>query len=518
MIILGFYISIILLLTFFQRFELSKGIFKASKKTTWFISGLSLLMYYLSVEQGQMLTGIIEEKGIWGLWIFWPSILGSAVIPIVFAPLWQKLDFITDNQFILFRFSGRSARFLHQFRSIYVGGLVVAFLLSFHVLAFSRVVEIWYDIPHINSVAIVGIVLILFALKNSFNIKIKVDGFHAFLYIVGVVVAFYFIYEASDGWSSAVHHLKSMGTGKSDLFPPTSMKDEWGLFFVFLGVQWWSTQLFDGGGPEMARFTATKGPLSAMKAALFPVFSYALLSLLMLVMVVLSLSLQKSVGSEAGFIDVIHTVVPDWIKPLCLLGFFAMFISTSESLMNWGASFLTVDFYKTYLSPFKSEKHYSIVSFGTMALLSALAVVIAMNSSSLKQMILIVFSISAGVAPVYVLRWFWLRINAWSQISAMISSCLCSLTFHVIHQKFPGIVRTPYFDEFSVQMLISTAITTFIWLLVTFLTPRDEEKTLLRFASILPSKSETTKRFVLAFLVGIILLILNLVAVSFLVS
>ena len=518
MLILGLYILIVLLITFFRRFELTNGIFKTSKKTTWFISGLSLLMYYISVEQGQMLSGIIEEKGIWGLWIFWPSIIGSAVIPIVFAPLWQKLDFITDNQFILYRFSGKSARFLHQFRSLYVGGLVVAFLLSFHILAFSRVVEIWYDLTPFNAVLIVGLILLLFALKNSFSLKIKMDGFHAAIYFVSILVAFYFIYEATDGWTSAVNHLESMGKGKSNLFPPDGMKDQWGLFFVFLGVQWWSTQLFDGGGPEMARFTATKGYWNVVKAAILPIFLYSILSLVMLVMVVLSLSVQSTVGSELGFIDVIHNVVPDWIKPLCLLGFFAMFISTSESLMNWGASFLTIDFYKTYLAQTKSEKHYTMVSFVTMVLLSVIAVIIAINSTSLKQMILIVFSISAGVAPVYILRWFWLRINAWTQISAMITSCLCSLLFHLAHQNFPGMLRTPYLDEFSVQMLISTAVTTGVWLIVTFLTPKDEESKLAAFRIVLPEKSRVLKSFVLAFLIGFILLLLNLAAISLLMS
>ena len=518
MLIIGLYIFIILLITYLQRFNFDKGIFKASKKTTWFISGLSLLMYYVSVEQGQMLSGIIEEKGIWGLWIFWPSILGSAVIPMVFAPLWQKLDFITDNQFILFRFSGKSARFLHQFRSIYVGGFVVAILLSFHILAFSRVVEIWYDLTPFNAVLIVGLILLLFALKNSFSLKIKMDGFHAAIYFFSILVAFYFIYHATNGWTSAVEHLDSMGKGKSSLFPPRTMKVEWGLFFVFLGVQWWSTQLFDGGGPEMARFTATEGYWSAVKAALLPIFLYSMLSLVMLVMVVLSLSLQNSLESELGFIEVIHDVVPEWIKPLCLLGFFAMFISTSESLMNWGASFLTIDFYKTYLAKTRTEKHYNIVSFSMMALLSVIAVVIAINSVSLKQVILVVFSISAGVAPVYVLRWFWLRINAWTQISAMITSCLCSLLFHLLHQNFPGILRTSYLDEFSVQMLISTAVTTCVWLIVTFLTPKDEESKLVAFATVLPEKSKVLKHFAQAFFIGVVLLLLNLLSVYFLLS
>lgn len=518
MILLSVYIAVILLLTFLQRFELNKGIFKTSKKTTWFISGLSLLMYYVSVEQGQMLSGIIEEKGIWGLWIFWPSILGSVVIPIVFAPLWQKLDFITDNQFILFRFSGRSARILHQFRSLYVGGIVVSFLISFHILAFSRVVEIWYDVSNTHAILIVGSILILFALKNSLNLKIKLDGMHASIYFLSVFIAFYYIYQASDGWSNAVNHLESLGKAKTHIFPSAGMKDEWGMLFVFLGVQWWSAQLFDGGGPEMSRFTATKGPYHAMKAAILPVLLYSILSIIMLMMVVMSFSLQSSLGSESGFVDVIHNVVPNWLLPVCFLGFFSMFISTSESLMNWGASFLTIDFYKTYLRSFQSEKHYARVSFLTMALLSGISMIIALNSSSLKQMILIVFSISAGVAPVYLLRWFWHRINAWSQISAMLCSCLCTLGFHYLHLSFPSVIQTSYFNEFSFQIILSTFITTIVWVAVTFLTPRDEANKLAEFSAILPDKSVVLKRFSLAFIIGVVLLGLNLLAVHFLMS
>jgi Na+/proline symporter len=153
-----------------------------------------------------------------------------------------------------------------------------------------------------------------------------------------------------------------------------------------------------------------------------------------------------------------------------------------------------------------------------MALLSLLAVVIAVNSASLKQMILIVFSISAGVAPVYILRWFWFRINAWSQISAMMMSCLCTLIFHVLHQQFPGQLRIGYLNEFSLQVLLSTLFTTAVWLSVTFLTPRDEERVLLNFSKILPTKSQVIKRFSLAFAMGTVLLILNLGALFCLIS
>ena len=143
---------------------------------------------------------------------------------------------------------------------------------------------------------------------------------------------------------------------------------------------------------------------------------------------------------------------------------------------------------------------------------------IALNSSSLKQMILIVFSISAGVAPVYILRWFWHRINAWSQISVMLCSCLCTLGFHYLHLSFPSAIQTSYFNEFSFQIILGTFITTIVWVAVTFLTPRDEISKLTAFAAILPDKSVVLKRFSLAFIIGVVLLGLNLLAVYLLMS
>ena len=182
MVVLFIYIVVILLITYFEKRELLKGVFKTSKKTTWFISGISLFMYHVTVEQGQVITGILAAQGMWGLWIFWSSLLGAFIVPFVFAPLWSKLDFITDNQFLLFRYSGLSAKVLHAFRAFYVGGLVVAILLSYHILAFSRVIEIYFHIDKFSSIFITGLILIVFALKNSFQIKLKTDFFHSFIY------------------------------------------------------------------------------------------------------------------------------------------------------------------------------------------------------------------------------------------------------------------------------------------------------------------------------------------------
>jgi Na+/proline symporter len=123
---------LLIVITFLQKKDWFQPIFKSSNKVSWWISGLSLFMLYLSVEQGQLLTGIVAEQGMKGMWLIWSGLLGIFVVPIVFAPLWQKMDFITDNQFLLFRFPAKSGKILHLFRATYVGGLVVALSLCFH--------------------------------------------------------------------------------------------------------------------------------------------------------------------------------------------------------------------------------------------------------------------------------------------------------------------------------------------------------------------------------------------------
>jgi Na+/proline symporter len=510
MVIILLYFLAVAILIYFQKKEIGQGIFKTSKKTNWIVSGISLFMLQVSIEQGQIYTGILEEKGLWGLWLFFPGMISAAIVPLVFAPIWSKLDFITDNQLILFRFSGKGARFLHQFRSIYVGGLVVSFLLGFHVLAFSRILVIYYGFNPQKAIYITGIILIIFALKNSLQLKLKLDVFHSIIYFVSLSLIFYYLYSAAGGWENTLTKFNNENSDKSNLFPPIGLTQEWNLLFVFLGIQWWSAQLFDGGGPEMSRFTATKGKWNVIKASITPIILQLFLSILVIMLSVMTISMQHTSGSEAGFIKGIFKAVPEWIAPFCVVGFFAIFITTAESLMNWGASFLVVDLYKTYLQKNKTESHYTKISFGSMAILSAVALIIALNVSNLQDLIKVIFSISAGVAPIYILRWFWLRINAWSQLSAMLTSGICTLIFHLYVSFYPDSFLLSPLNAYSWQLIFVTITTTIVWITVMFLTAPDDSFKLSKFRSILPPKKQLLKSFSLALLIGICLLCLNL--------
>lgn len=458
-------------------------------------------MLYLSVDQGQLLSGIVAEHGIKGMWMIWAGWLGTFVVPLVFAPLWQKMDFITDNQFLLFRFPGKSGKILHLFRAIYVGGLVVALSLCFHVLGFARVLQTYFELDATTSIVITGSALCLFALKNVFDLKLKMDVFHAVIYFLSFLVILFSVWKVANGWDGIFSFFEKYPE-KRQLFPSKSDSNGWFSILVFIGVQWWSSYLFDGGGPEMARYTAVEGKKNAVFTGVLPIVLSFILSFFLLGHILLILGLSKTNSNqEIQYIESVFQVVPSSLKGLIILGFFGMFITTAESLLNWGASFITIDAYKGYLQPESSEQHLRFMSFGTMLLLSLFAMFFALQIDSLQSLVKITFSIAAGVAPVYILRWIWFRINAWSQLSAMLSSAVFTLLYPTLHNTLP-------FRSFSMEesrVLFVTILTTAIWLLVTFLTPDQSQDVSLKMMPVIESRMKFIKRFILALGLGLLL-------------
>ncbi len=503
MLVIVLYLVVIFSIVLLQKKDWFNSVFKANKKVSWVISGLSLYMYYLSVDQGQFLTGLIAEHGMKGLWLVWAGWIGTFVIPIVFAPLWQKMDFITDNQFLLFRYPGRSGRILYVFRAIYVGGLVVSLSLCFHVLGFARVLQTYFNVKSETAILITGLVLCIYSLKNIFELKLKMDALHATIYLISLVIIFSSMWQASIGWEGLYSFFETQPE-KRALLPDASDSNSWFMLFVFIGVQWWSCYLFDGGGPEMARFTAVNGKKNAILTGLLPIGISVILSFFIVGHILLLLGMSSVTDNhEIQYVRSVFQVLPEVLKPLVFLGFFGMFISTAESLMNWGASFLTMDAYKHYLNPNASEKNIRIISFVTMVGLSLLAMVFALQVDSLQSLIKITFSIAAGVAPVYILRWIWFRINAWSQLSAMLSSAFFTLIYPKTHDFLP--LRNLPLEES--RIVIVTILTTLVWLLVTYSTENQRDEVRIKMLPIIESKNTFIKRFVIALGLGLVLLL-----------
>lgn len=501
------YILIIGVIFWWNRKDYQNSVFKAKRTIPWWLSGISIFMIQLSIDQGQLLTGIISNKGMQGMWLFWASWLGVYVVPIVFAPIWKKLDFITDNEFLLFRFPGKSGRILHAFRAFYVGGLVTALLISFHLIGAARVLSVYFEIDEFNATVILGFILGIFALKNVFDIKVKADGFHYLLFMLALIVPILFIWNNSDGWASIKNYF-SQHPGKSQIFPQWHETENWFSIVVFIGIQWWSCNLFDGGGPEMARYTSVKDSKRATWAGLINPFLLLLIGSLLILQVLLILSTQNAtiLNNEKAYVTVIFSSIPDYLKGAVFLGFFGMFITTAEALMNWGASFLTIDLYQKHRNPNATQKRIRHISFFTMGFLSLLATFFALQISNLESLIKITFSIAAGVAPVYILRWVWYRINAWSQLSAMISSGVFTLLYSSFHDSLP----LRYMPMTESRILVVTILTSAVWICITFLTTNQSFEVKQRMLYLKSELSPTIfiRRFAIAFGLGFLSLLL----------
>ena len=504
MIVLSVYVLLLVFGLWYFNNKAGNKFYSSQKKTSWILSGLSLFMLSLSVDHGQLLTGIVAKNGVAGLWIIWVGWISAFVIPLVFAPYWRKLNFITDNQFLLFRYPGKSGRILHFFRALYVGGLVVALSICFHVVGFSRLLSAYFNISTELAIVLTGFILSFYTLKNIFDVKLKLDAFHAVVYFLSFIVILVSLWGASNGVNGISSYFNSHPE-QLQLLPQQYNTSNWFSFFVIIGIQWWSCNLFDGGGPEMSRYTAVENSRSAKLTGLLPLFiSFVLGNLLLLsVFLVLGSSNTSSI-SELTYMEQVIRSVPKYLVPLIVAGMFGVFISSTESLLIWGSSFLTIDVYKTYVNSKSTTKEQGRITIGTMIFLIVLATLFALLIDDLYTLILFTFSVSAGVAPVYILRWTWYRINAWSQLSAMFSSALYTLIYPFFHETSP----LKAFPMEESRILIVTILTTATWLLVTFVTPNMSSEVSEKMSSLIGSPRQHYKKIGLALLLGLFMVLL----------
>ena len=429
-------------------------------RTSWWQSGISLFAVKFSITTPLIYSGIMHTDGVSGLWLLWCAFAISGFLPFVFAPLWAKLNFLTDNQFLLFRFSGKGAKAIHVFRTVYVGWIVVAFLMSFQLLALLKVITFITGWERSLSLGIISFILITAVLKNKLAVNIKLDFFNTLLIaIVFIGILFFFVMMPHAANSTALN---------MDVFPV----NKWNLLVLLL-VQTWSVNLFDGSGVEAQRFFATKNKKETWKVAVI----YSVLSLLFSLIFVLTIYLGATklgspsmLDNEMFILSYLKDGVPMWFLPFVAIAFFAAFITTFDGLLNWGASFLTIDGYKTYLRPKASKNRLTIISILSMLIIVATSLLITYFNTSLTELIKAFFSISAGVAPVFVIRWFWMRINGWSQLAAMIGSGVYTLIYQNFIKSTSLEVawqQVTTLNTYSMQLIFVTFLTTITWLMVT---------------------------------------------------
>ncbi|WPP49919.1 sodium:solute symporter family transporter [Catalinimonas niigatensis] len=491
--VLIIYVLIIVFLSVKFKAKHWEEVFISRKKLQWWIAGASILMFWWNPANDMMMMGILIEEGYVGSWLVHNKLIAVGIAPIIFAPLWARLKFVSDNHFILFRFSGVGAKVLHQFRALYVGYVVVVFLSSFGIIGMSKMLITVFDLSYENSLLISFSILALYLLKNTFKQKVRTDILHAFIYLATLVITCMFIFNEFGGFGGILSDLKQNYENQIKLVPESTSFGEDGMlstFLVFVLVQWWSTNVLDSSSPEAQRYMSTGNSREAFMAAFFPVivgvFIMFFVSLIQDTLMLSYLKQDSMPDSESWYIEGTLSYLPSGFRMLALIAFMAGFITTIEAFINWGASFL-VDYYRTYVKKVESV-NYQKISYMSMYLILSSAILVVIFNDSLLSLQKLIFSISAGVGPVFVLRWFWWRVNAWAQLSAMFSSLFFALSFDLAYEN--SLVFQTFIDDisgmmsigyFPLKLVVLTILVTFSWITVMYMTPADDTAILKRF-------------------------------------
>jgi SSS family solute:Na+ symporter len=477
--------------------------FASGRDVSWWLAGTSMVATTFSADTPLAVTGLVYTQGIAGNWLWWASLLSGMMTVFLFARLWRRSGLLTDVQFAEMRYSGKPAAFLRGFRAIYIGLLMNCLILGWVTKAMVSIITVIFPSlsPHAALlVCILGIIPFTgfyVALGGLWGV-LWTDLFQ-FVLKMGVVIAIaYYAVSACGGMHAMIAklHATEPPAGTKVFGYPTSFFPDfskglttsgwWMLpvitFIVNIGIQWWAAWYpgaEPGGGGYIAQriFSAKNERHGLLSVLWFNIAHYAVRPwpwiLTALAAIILYPGLDKP---ENGYMLVLTNFLPPALRGLAVAGFLAAFMSTVATQLNWGASYLVADFYRRFIKQDGTEKHY--VNIGRLAtvILVLASGYVASQLTSIKSGWEVVLEIGAGTGGVYLLRWYWWRINAWSEISAMFTSLVVVITLHMF-KLFSG--GGPV--DFAKTALTSTGITTVVWVIVTLITKPEPQEKLLRF-------------------------------------
>ncbi len=439
----------------------------------------------------QLICSSLLKGQLSDMWLYWCVGVGSAFSVSFFAHLWRKVPVKTENEFLFFRYSGIGARILHNFRSLYLGLLVVPFLISFSLLAFSKIFCFIVGIEINLGITIVTFLIIILTFFNSLRQRLKFDFFLFIVFIVLFLIIMISLLLSTGGLSHLAFTVQSSKIN-FDIIPSIGSKT-FNAFIVFVLVQWWSASLLDYPDMNGQKLMATNTSKELLKSVFIPSLSIVLFRVLLFTLPFMAVCYgyaNGSADSELAFTSLFVKVLPSWMLILVVIVFMIPFLSFVQNTQNWGGSLLIENFYKHTINPNLSDAKAK--KFGIIVMIYIIIVSggIAIYADSLVGITKYLFAITAGVGPVFMLRWYWWRINAWSQLSAMLAALIYPpvldwLTENNIsvHQFITQVEYNYNIDYYPIEIIILTIAVCVTWLVVTFCTPPTETKVLQTFAS-----------------------------------
>ena len=480
--------------------ENSSEFFLSGRNMPWWLLGISMVATTFSTDTPNLVTDIVRNNGVAGNWVWWVFLLTGLLTVFVYAKLWRKSDVNTDIEFYAMRYSGKPAKFLRGFRALYLGVIFNVLAMGGISLAAIKIGQVMLGITAFETIGIAGLITVLFSTLGGFKGVVYTDFILFFVAMAGSIGAAYYLVNIPEigGIQALISHPNVVD--KISMLPDFSNTEQLVMLLIIpLAVQWWSAWYPGaepgGGGYIAQRMLAAKNENHAISATLFfNIMHYAfrpwpwiLIALASLVIFPDIASIQEAfpsvsedkLGHDLAY-SAMLTKLPPGLLGLVLASLIAAYMSTISTHLNWGASYIVNDFYSQQINPNATEKQkVNVGRFSTVILFLASAALALLLTNAL-QLFDFILMFGAGTGLIFILRWFWWRINAWSEISAIFVSGIVSVLFNmeiISSVLFGETVLMPEYMKFPMVVLI----TTFVWLVVTFATPAEEKEILLRF-------------------------------------
>jgi Na+/proline symporter len=475
--------------------------FASGRSVPWWLAGFSMVATTFSSDTPNLVTDIVRRNGVAGNWVWWAFTLTGVMTVFFYARLWRRSGVLTDLEFYEVRYSGKAASFVRGFRSVYLGLFFNIMIMATVNLAACKIAGILFGFERWQTLLFVGILNVIFATQSGLWGVLVIDFVQFLIMMTSVIAAAYFAVSLPQvgglsGLVEKVSHLSSTnGINYLNFLPDFS--NNWdvaiAIFIMPIAVQWWSVWYpgaEPGGGSYIAqRMLASKSEKDSLGAVLFfnlahyvlRPWPWILVALASLIVYPQLSDIQKAFPNlDPSLIN--HDIAYPAMLKFLPVGFMGLIVggliaansSTILTHLNWGASYLVHDFYRRFIKTDADEKHYVLAGRVATIFLFILSSLLVFFLDSAKDAFDIILQIGAGTGLLYLLRWFWWRINAWSEVAAMVSSFVVSIVLLILNKN--GIQFSTH-----VALIITIIFTSISWIVTAFLAPQTDEKVLIEF-------------------------------------
>ena len=497
-----FVLSLLIGLYYYRRAGESTGeFFVAGRDLPWWLAGTSMVATTFAADTPLAVTEMVARNGVAGNWLWWSMLPSGMLTVFFFARLWRRAEVMTDVEFVELRYTGQPAAFLRGFRALYLGLAINLIIMGWVNLGMAKILSGTLGLEKWQALGFcLGITFLYSVLSGLWGVVVT-DAVQFLIAMIGSIALAWFAVDAVGGLGALKAGLATavpagatqpFGDAATAMWPDGSAL--WMLplttLVTYLGVNWWASWYpgaEPGGGGYVAQriFSARNERHGVLATLWFNVAHYALRPWPWILVALASLVLYKNgvvnpatglVDPAFGYVQVMNDYLPVGFRGLLLASFAAAYMSTISTQMNWGSSYIVNDFYRRFVRTDASERHYVFASRVATFITMCLSIIVTYFMNRITSGWELVLTLGAGTGLVYILRWYWWRINAWSEIAAMSAALIVSL----------GLQWSGTFDSstplgFAQTMLTTVGIATAVWLVATFATAPEPEAKLIEF-------------------------------------